>query len=47
MFLLGMMMEMLIRFPIRVGNDNCVVGDEGDDWCIGVDCGILVRVIKF
>ena len=27
--LLGMTVEVLIRFPIGVGNDNCVVGDDG------------------
>ena len=25
----GMMVEVLIRFQIGVGNDNCVVGDDG------------------
>ncbi len=28
-WLLGMTEEGLIRFPIGVGNDNCVVGDDG------------------
>ena len=28
-WLSGMTEEVLIRFPIGVGNDNCVVGDDG------------------
>ena len=28
--------DVLIRFPIGVGNDNCVVGDDGDDGRAGV-----------
>ena len=34
----GMTEEVLIRFPIGVGNDNCVVGNDncvvGDDGCV-------------
>ena len=37
MFLLGMTMEVLIRFPIEVGNDNGGVVDDGGLWVINFD----------
>ena len=44
-------MTVLIRFPIGVGYDNCVVGDDGcalvgDDGCAGVRVvfGLLILI---
>ncbi len=31
------MTRMLIRFPIGVGNDYCVVGDDGGLWVINFE----------
>ena len=39
-----MMVEVLIRFPIGVGDDNCVVGD---DRRAGVRVVLWVWVINF